>query len=312
MVPERRRPCRSATLVHDGRSAFVSAPSAPFLRADRLPPDPSSPGRARTFVTEVLRAADREDDAEVAALLVSETVTNAVLHAGTDLEVRCRVTGEVVRIEVRDGSSVLPGLRHYDGRRHDRTGPRPGAGPGPAPGASSAIRPARRCGSSSARTRPRPHPPLLPPRPRRRAATAVIRLLAVPVGLVRRTVEYGDAVLREVALLAATDGPDAGPALRAPQLDLTPILEPVDAAWEAGEATVDLEIDLPGRGGHRRRRAHGPHRSGRASRPGGPAPVRPGPVGDRGLPALALRAGRRPARRRARHAVAGRTRARPA
>ena len=244
MVPERRRPCPSATLVRDGRSAFVSAPSAAFLRADRLPPDPSSPGRARTFVTEVLRAADREGDAEVAALLVSETVTNAVLHAGTDLEVRCRVTGEVVRIEVRDGSSVLPGLRHYEDAA--MTGRGLGLVQALARAWGVECHPAGKTvwfelGPDVAPSTPAPPSPPPPPA----AATAVIRLLAVPVGLVRRTVEYGDAVLREVALLAATDGADAGPALRAPQLDLTPILEPVDAAWEAGEATVDLEIDLP-------------------------------------------------------------------
>src|SRR5680860_1187769 len=96
----RARAVTAAPICHagaDGRPALVSAPTATFVRADRLPTDPSSPGRARTFVAEALRAADREGDADVAALLVSETVTNAVLHAGTDLEVRCRVAGEVVR-----------------------------------------------------------------------------------------------------------------------------------------------------------------------------------------------------------------------
>jgi anti-sigma regulatory factor (Ser/Thr protein kinase) len=220
----------------------VSPPAATFVRADRLPPDPSSPARARTFVAEALRAADRQADAELAALLVSETVTNAVLHAGTDLEVCCRVVGEVVRIEVRDGSSILPGVRHYED----------GAMTGRGLALVQALardwgvdcHPAGKTVWFELGPVPAGPPAGAPPHPAP-AATVEIRLLGLPVGLVRLTVQYGDSVLREVALLAATDGPDAGPALRAPQLDLTPILDPVDAAWEAGADVVDLEIDLP-------------------------------------------------------------------
>ena len=221
----------------------MSSPAADFVRASRLPPDPSSPSRARAFVTEALQAFDRDADAELAALLVSETVTNAVLHAGTDVEVRCRVVGEVVRIEVRDGSSIMPGRRHYE--EAAMTGRGLGMVEALARDWGVDCHPAGKTvwfelGPVDAGPAVAASP--LPAAP---AASVAVRLLRVPVGLVRMTVQYGDAVLREVALLAATQGTDAKRDLRAPQFDLTPILEPVDAAWEAGEPSVDLEIDVP-------------------------------------------------------------------
>jgi anti-sigma regulatory factor (Ser/Thr protein kinase) len=43
-----------------------------------------------------------------AVLCVSEVVTNAVLHAGTEIVVTARRLVGVVRVEVHDGSSVVP------------------------------------------------------------------------------------------------------------------------------------------------------------------------------------------------------------
>ena len=48
-----------------------------------------------------------------AELIVSELVTNAVLHAGTGPIVSVRVNHENVRIEVEDTSPVAPVLREY-------------------------------------------------------------------------------------------------------------------------------------------------------------------------------------------------------
>jgi anti-sigma regulatory factor (Ser/Thr protein kinase) len=83
-----------------------------------LPADPASPGRARRFVTDALD--DVETDVERAALLVSELVTNAVLHAGTELEVAVEVRPRLVQVSVRDGSRAQPTLRRYD--RYAATG----------------------------------------------------------------------------------------------------------------------------------------------------------------------------------------------
>jgi anti-sigma regulatory factor (Ser/Thr protein kinase) len=44
-------------------------------------------------------------------LLLSELVTNAVVHAGTDVEVRLTSNEGVLRVEVSDGNPRLPAAR---------------------------------------------------------------------------------------------------------------------------------------------------------------------------------------------------------
>jgi hypothetical protein len=46
-------------------------------------------------------------------LLVSELVTNAMLHGGTSSELTVRIDEGVLRAEVRDGNSSLPHVKHY-------------------------------------------------------------------------------------------------------------------------------------------------------------------------------------------------------
>lgn len=97
---------------------------AALARADggsaslRLAPTPQSAPTARRFVTGLLRRSDPNFvDAEVldtVALLVSETVTNAVLHAHSDIEVTANVGPDHVRVAVRDASALMPIPRHYD------------------------------------------------------------------------------------------------------------------------------------------------------------------------------------------------------
>jgi len=80
-----------------------------------LSPTPQSVGEARRFVQTVL------DDAgcgggwvDSTALVVSELVTNAVIHARTLLDVRITVTTDrVVRVEVHDRSEHPPRTKHY-------------------------------------------------------------------------------------------------------------------------------------------------------------------------------------------------------
>lgn len=81
--------------------------------ARRLPAHPASVGEARRVVSRLLSGAEREDLVDAATLLVSEVVTNALLHAGTDIHVAAEVTDEGLRVEVADGSSHLPVLRSY-------------------------------------------------------------------------------------------------------------------------------------------------------------------------------------------------------
>ena len=79
----------------------------------QLEPDRSNVALARRFVMDAVHALGHEAAADVAELLTSEVVTNAVLHAGTSVQLR--VVGETgaVRIEVTDGSSAAPARRHY-------------------------------------------------------------------------------------------------------------------------------------------------------------------------------------------------------
>lgn len=74
-----------------------------------LPADRASPGKARALVQQSLEqgncARELVDDA---SLLVSELVTNAVLHARTPIRVNVDVEGCQVRVEVEDSSQVLP------------------------------------------------------------------------------------------------------------------------------------------------------------------------------------------------------------
>lgn len=78
-----------------------------------LPGQPDSVGQARQFVRKTLEAADRPDWVEAATLAVSELVTNSVLHAHSDIELRVQVKDDHVRIEVWDRSPALPMPRSY-------------------------------------------------------------------------------------------------------------------------------------------------------------------------------------------------------
>jgi DNA-binding NarL/FixJ family response regulator len=73
--------------------------------SQRFEQDTQTPRAARRFVTQVLTGFDDEGDlTDTVTLLVSELVTNAVLHAGSDVEVMVRLTATAARIEVTDDS----------------------------------------------------------------------------------------------------------------------------------------------------------------------------------------------------------------
>jgi anti-sigma regulatory factor (Ser/Thr protein kinase) len=78
-----------------------------------LPPEPSSARACRRFLTAALAQWGADQFADDAVLLLSELVTNAVLHARTDIEVIVRLDGNVLRVEVTDGNPQLPNVRHY-------------------------------------------------------------------------------------------------------------------------------------------------------------------------------------------------------
>jgi len=83
-----------------------------------LPPTARSTTLARRFVLEALGSWGLRDLADTAALLTSEVVTNAVLHARTDLRIDVVRLRDGVTIEVSDGSRRGPIRRR---QRHDAT-----------------------------------------------------------------------------------------------------------------------------------------------------------------------------------------------
>ncbi|KAA1426600.1 PAS domain S-box protein [Nocardioides antri] len=62
---------------------------------------------------EVLKAASAPDLLEAAELAISELVTNAVVHAGSEIKVRIRAAEQALRVEIDDCSARLPVLRTW-------------------------------------------------------------------------------------------------------------------------------------------------------------------------------------------------------
>lgn len=76
-----------------------------------LAAEPRSAKEARSFTEATLGAWGCDALVDVSLLLVSELVTNAVLHAGSHLELVVRLLRDRVRFEVHDGSPRSPELR---------------------------------------------------------------------------------------------------------------------------------------------------------------------------------------------------------
>lgn len=211
---------------------------------EELPADPQSARRARRFVAAALADAGYGAVVETAALLVSEVVTNAVLHAGTPIVLACSWSGPCVRIEVRDGSPVLPGIRHYDDEATtgrglslvatlaDRWGVDAGVD-GKALWFELGARPGEPDGGDAV---PGGEPP-----------AAAVRLLGASPALLLATIQYGDAVLRELALLSlGGELEDVLPGgWRLPRFDVGPVLTAAGAARDAGRDRADLVVALP-------------------------------------------------------------------
>lgn len=76
-----------------------------------LPPTTDSVPLARRFARTALR--ETSTDVDTVLLLVSEVVTNAVLHARSEIRLVIEDRDERVRVEVHDGSPVPPRMHHF-------------------------------------------------------------------------------------------------------------------------------------------------------------------------------------------------------
>ena len=68
----------------------------------RLAPDATSPGLARRLVEAAVTAAGLDALMDEALLLTTELVTNAVVHAGTEVELAVHTSDSLLRVEVVD------------------------------------------------------------------------------------------------------------------------------------------------------------------------------------------------------------------
>ena len=73
---------------------------------------PQSARAARHFVEALLREWDREHVADLVTLLTSEIVTNAVMHARSELDLEVDCLQDAVRVSVHDRGEGVPVRRH--------------------------------------------------------------------------------------------------------------------------------------------------------------------------------------------------------
>jgi anti-sigma regulatory factor (Ser/Thr protein kinase) len=224
-----------------------------------LPRSPASVGAARRFIRARASAWSFPAPASDQLVLIgSELVTNAVLHARTELTLVLERSDHRVRISVKDHSLAPATLRHY----------RPDALTGRGLGVVAALSDTwgisaaadgkvvwAELGTDDAPAGPRPAelgsapstPPAGVPDARR------VRFVGVPVDGYLELQAHNDALFRELELISIELERDNGAAVAAPLADLVDQLywrfrgqrdsyrDGVAAAWARGEPTVDLE-----------------------------------------------------------------------
>jgi anti-sigma regulatory factor (Ser/Thr protein kinase) len=80
----------------------------------RIVPDRDAPGHARSAVQEFCQLHRVGGDRDAAQLVASELVTNAVVHAGTTIELTLRLMAPMLHIGVRDGGTGRPHVADVD------------------------------------------------------------------------------------------------------------------------------------------------------------------------------------------------------
>lgn len=98
--------------VRQALSAVLRA-RCPSVVSLRLTPHPTAPRAARDFVSRTLLDWRLSQRSPEACVVVSELVTNAMIHAGTDIDLTLSEHRRSVRVAVRDRSHDLPVERHY-------------------------------------------------------------------------------------------------------------------------------------------------------------------------------------------------------
>jgi anti-sigma regulatory factor (Ser/Thr protein kinase) len=87
-----------------------------------LTPTTSAPQHARRAISDLLARTGRADLAADAALLVTELVTNAVVHTGGPVVVTAAYHKNTLRVEVHDSEPALPVIRQRSTLRQSGRG----------------------------------------------------------------------------------------------------------------------------------------------------------------------------------------------
>jgi anti-sigma regulatory factor (Ser/Thr protein kinase) len=107
--------CAASLLVHDSREAGLGEARAlaPDVRraGTHLPPLPTASREARVFATRTLLDWQMPQVIRPVSLVVSELVTNSVVHARTALDLTLSRVGTRVRVAVRDHGGGDPRAR---------------------------------------------------------------------------------------------------------------------------------------------------------------------------------------------------------
>ena len=217
--------------------------NAPLVWSARVPADPTSPRRCRQATTDLLGRAGADHLASDAALLVSELVTNVLLHVRSEASVRVSVRTGTLLVEVEDESPVLPrplvasdssptgrGLALVQGLANAW-----GAVPN---GEGGKVIWFELGADTTTRSRVRSPEPL--------EAPITISLLGAPVALALSALAHGDAMLRELALARFAEPATTSPPTRHPDVDIAPLRRALTAAHEQGLATSDVEVAFDG------------------------------------------------------------------
>lgn len=105
----------AVTVVHMKHSRPSGGVIAPPSIDAVLPCHASAAGLARALVVDACRSGGVDQDAtDSAELLVSEVVTNAVIHGRSEVSLRVSATSGLVRVEVGDDNSRRPARASFD------------------------------------------------------------------------------------------------------------------------------------------------------------------------------------------------------
>lgn len=266
--------------VPSGRPGATSAP--PVVDRLDLACDHTAAGVARSWVADRMEGWPSEV-VDSARLIVSELVTNAVLHAKTAIAVTAETGPDRIVVEVIDGSSDVPVMKRYGATAETGRGFRLVStladewGVEQVAGGGKAVRFAlerRRAGADEVAPAEKFRVAGLPAVPDLSSwpdledsapadggssgSTFDVWVLALPVEVYLLAAEHNDALLREMTFLPAAprggDHPDAASydeealaqAIRDQFAPVTSSLRhQIDAALAEGRETVDLRLEVP-------------------------------------------------------------------